>query len=163
MAGTGIGGEPYYEAERWNGFLSNFGLTYDQAWNTMIHEDVSTTVNSNHPLFKHVNTIYYSNGNGVRDLDSNNSNQKIIFKEQGTGNGLFGVYANSGHYQYQVNAVDPDRDLLTYSLDQAPTGMQIDASTGLITWENNDWDWTEKLDVTVKVRDEDGGSDNQSL
>ena len=37
--------------------------------------------------------------------------------------------------------------------------MTIDASTGLITWQNNDWDWTEKLDVTVKVRDELGGTD----
>jgi RHS repeat-associated protein len=37
-------------------------------------------------------------------------------------------------YQYQVQAHDPNGDTITYSLDTAPTGMQIDATTGLLTW-----------------------------
>jgi hypothetical protein len=37
-------------------------------------------------------------------------------------------------YSYDVNAVDPENDTLTYSLDAAPDGMGINASTGLITW-----------------------------
>ncbi len=39
-------------------------------------------------------------------------------------------------YTYDVNAADPDiGDTLTYSLTTKPTGMTIDASTGLIQWK----------------------------
>ncbi len=39
-------------------------------------------------------------------------------------------------YTYDVNAADPDiGDKLTYSLTIKPTGMTIDASTGLIQWK----------------------------
>jgi large repetitive protein len=37
-------------------------------------------------------------------------------------------------YSYAVQASDVDGDLLTYSLTTAPTGMTINASTGLIQW-----------------------------
>jgi hypothetical protein len=37
-------------------------------------------------------------------------------------------------YVYVVDAVDPNGDLLSYSLERAPVDMQIDAVTGLITW-----------------------------
>ena len=37
-------------------------------------------------------------------------------------------------YSYDVNASDANGDTLTYSLTQAPTGMTINASTGLIAW-----------------------------
>lgn len=37
-------------------------------------------------------------------------------------------------YQYDVNAVDADADPITYSLDQAPDGMSIDPTSGLIGW-----------------------------
>jgi hypothetical protein len=37
-------------------------------------------------------------------------------------------------YYYDVDAVDPDNDNLTYWLSQAPDGMTIDAKTGLIKW-----------------------------
>ncbi len=38
-------------------------------------------------------------------------------------------------YAYQVTASDPDvGDVLTFTLPTAPTGMAINASTGLITW-----------------------------
>lgn len=37
-------------------------------------------------------------------------------------------------YSYDVNAIDPDEDVLAYSLIEAPNNMAIDASTGLITW-----------------------------
>jgi PGF-pre-PGF domain-containing protein len=38
-------------------------------------------------------------------------------------------------YQYDVNAIDYDNDVLTYSLKKSPRTMQIDPSTGLITWK----------------------------
>ena len=37
-------------------------------------------------------------------------------------------------YSYDVNATDANGDTLTYSLDNAPVGMGINAATGLITW-----------------------------
>jgi RHS repeat-associated protein len=39
-------------------------------------------------------------------------------------------------YQYQVVANDPENNQITYALATAPTGMVIDASTGLITWNS---------------------------
>ena len=50
-------------------------------------------------------------------------------------------------YSYSARAVDPDGDLLTYSLGHAPAGMAVDPVSGLLTWtpreeapdeENND-------------------------
>ena len=37
-------------------------------------------------------------------------------------------------YVYDVDAVDPERQAITYILDLAPDGMEIDPATGLITW-----------------------------
>ncbi|OUL29670.1 hypothetical protein BV378_05730, partial [Nostoc sp. RF31YmG] len=40
-------------------------------------------------------------------------------------------------YNYQVVATDPDAgDRLTYQLLSSPTGMSIDSTTGLLTWNN---------------------------
>lgn len=38
-------------------------------------------------------------------------------------------------YRYDVDAIDFDNDVLTYSLIQAPRGMNIDSNSGLITWK----------------------------
>lgn len=37
-------------------------------------------------------------------------------------------------YQYQVRVDDPDGDPLTYSLETAPKGMEIDPNSGLLSW-----------------------------
>ena len=37
-------------------------------------------------------------------------------------------------YLYQVEARDPDGDLLVYRLDKAPAGMAINPTTGLVAW-----------------------------
>lgn len=37
-------------------------------------------------------------------------------------------------YQYQVQVDDPDGDPLTYTLETAPKGMQIDPTSGLLSW-----------------------------
>jgi hypothetical protein len=38
-------------------------------------------------------------------------------------------------FSYRMVAEDPDDDPLEFSLDKAPEGMNIDPSTGSITWE----------------------------
>jgi beta-lactam-binding protein with PASTA domain len=37
-------------------------------------------------------------------------------------------------YTYDADAIDPDGDVLIYSLSQAPTGMTINSTTGLVSW-----------------------------
>jgi RHS repeat-associated protein len=38
-------------------------------------------------------------------------------------------------YRYDVNATDPNEDILTYKLLTSPDGMSIDSRTGLISWD----------------------------
>ena len=38
-------------------------------------------------------------------------------------------------YQYQLEGLDPDEDVLFWSLLQAPTGMVIDGETGVLSWQ----------------------------
>jgi hypothetical protein len=56
-----------------------------------------------------------------------------------------------GLYQYAVIAIDADEDPLTYALTAAPSGMQIDAVSGLVEWTP-----TVPGDVTVQVEVNDG-------
>ena len=65
-------------------------------------------------------------------------------------------------YSHQINATDPDGDSLTYSLKKAPSGMRIDSSSGLITWDVTS-DFTGKASFTVAVADGHGGEVTQDL
>lgn len=68
-------------------------------------------------------------------------------------------------YHYQVKVADPEvpfGDLLTYSLTQAPAGMTIDASSGLISWLPTGSDPRTSA-VEVRVEDSRGLSDGQSF
>ncbi len=67
-----------------------------------------------------------------------------------------------GHnYVYQVEASDPEGDALHYSLLSAPAGMQINATTGRITWTPATVDEGTHL-VTVEVGDSVGGGAQQT-
>ena len=57
---------------------------------------------------------------------------------------------------YQVKAYDPDQDVLSYSLVEAPENMIIDKSSGVIKWEIKKED-TGKRSVKVKISDGNGG------
>ena len=46
------------------------------------------------------------------------------------GGGIWGY--NFNNYQYDINAADPENDLITYYLTQAPLGMTINSTNGLI-------------------------------
>jgi len=63
-------------------------------------------------------------------------------------------------YGYAVRAHDPDKDPLIFGLRKGPAGMEIDSTSGLITW------LPEKLGkypVTVTVTDQNGEWDLQSF
>ncbi|MCL1475904.1 choice-of-anchor C family protein, partial [Argonema antarcticum] len=65
-------------------------------------------------------------------------------------------------YSYQVKALDPDNNPLRYSLVKAPTGMTVDANTGLLFWDKP-LASPEPKDITVQVQDGFGGIDTQSF
>ncbi|HML77906.1 putative Ig domain-containing protein, partial [Geobacter sulfurreducens] len=62
-------------------------------------------------------------------------------------------------YRYDVNAVDPNNDALTYRLVQRPSRMTINSSTGLISWTPED---SGSYAVTVEVADAKGLKATQS-
>lgn len=64
-------------------------------------------------------------------------------------------------YRYDVDANDQDNDTLTYSLTASPSGMTIDAQSGLINWTPTA-DQIGAQSVTVGVTDGKGGSDSQT-
>jgi hypothetical protein len=65
-------------------------------------------------------------------------------------------------YSYQVVAKDLDNDQLTFSLDNPPEGMTIDAKTGLVSWSLTGIA-PGKYPIKVVVRDPDGGEDSQEF
>ena len=65
-------------------------------------------------------------------------------------------------YSYQVKAVDPDGDTLSYALKSAPQGMTIDQATGLIRW-NIPASFQGKASFTVSVNDGFGGEAKQDF
>jgi VCBS repeat-containing protein len=63
------------------------------------------------------------------------------------------VATEDAAYSYDVNATDPDAgDTLTYSLTTAPTGMTINASSGVISWTPTNAQ-VGANSVTVRVQD----------
>lgn len=68
-------------------------------------------------------------------------------------------------YEYKVTAIDedPTNDKLTFSLTTSPTGMVIDPTLGVIRWVPDNSFANQKVSVTVKVSDGQGGSDTQSF
>lgn len=65
-------------------------------------------------------------------------------------------------YRYDVRAVDPDGQAITYALAAGPSGMRIDAQTGTLLWVPQTAPAT-PVDVRVTATDERGGRDEQSF
>ena len=63
-------------------------------------------------------------------------------------------------YEYDVNAIDPNNDPITYWLIQGPSGMTINTQSGLIQWEP-----TKKQEgkyyIIIEARDDKQGSIQQ--
>ncbi|WP_287080135.1 MULTISPECIES: putative Ig domain-containing protein [unclassified Microcystis] len=70
--------------------------------------------------------------------------------------------STSQKYTYDVNAIDPDKDILTYSLVNAPQGMSIDNLTGEIIWDT-EGKTVGNYNVSVKVTDNLGGVDTEEF
>ncbi|MGE4071006.1 MAG: putative Ig domain-containing protein [Lysobacterales bacterium] len=72
-----------------------------------------------------------------------------------------GAFLNQS-FSLQLLATDPDLDPLQYSLTQAPTGMSINAASGLISWIPTSLTQGSES-VSVAVIDGRGGSDSASF
>lgn len=69
---------------------------------------------------------------------------------------------DSTGYRYQLQAVDPDDDMLRYRLEDAPVGMSVDETTGLITWEITPAHAGENI-IRIVVSDPDGAETAQEF
>lgn len=65
-------------------------------------------------------------------------------------------------YRYDVDAIDPDSDPLTYSLLTAPQGMSIDSASGVITWDTIT-QAPGNYTVSVQTADGRGGTNTQTF
>ncbi|BAY62588.1 YD repeat protein [Calothrix brevissima NIES-22] len=70
--------------------------------------------------------------------------------------------AQNQNYIYDVNAIDADKDKLTYSLISAPAKMTINPDTGEIIWDTTN-QALGNYNVKVRVEDSRGGVDNQEF
>lgn len=67
-----------------------------------------------------------------------------------------------GIFVYGVQAVDDDKDSLKYVLDTAPSGMNIDKDTGMISWPVTP-DVTGTHRIRIVVQDGQGGTASQDF
>lgn len=63
-------------------------------------------------------------------------------------------------YQYQAAALDPDNDSLAFEKLAGPSGLIINSTTGLVTW-NTAGQVAGPQDVTIRVRDPKGSFSDQ--
>jgi membrane-bound inhibitor of C-type lysozyme len=63
-------------------------------------------------------------------------------------------------YNVQATDIDPTEDVLTFTLNTYPTGMELDPATGELTWTPTN-DQVGPNNVGVIVSDGNGGSDTQ--
>ncbi|MCK5251851.1 MAG: hypothetical protein KAQ96_02835, partial [Thermoplasmata archaeon] len=65
------------------------------------------------------------------------------------------------HYEWDAEAEDPEGDDITFSLVSGPEGAQMDASTGVLTWDPpaDDRDRTENVEFVVRVSDDEFQTD----
>jgi len=66
-------------------------------------------------------------------------------------------------YTYDVEAYDPDGDILTYSLTQGPSWLSIDSQTGLVSGTAPEVDEDTGFDIIVRVSDTEGAFDTQTF
>ena len=86
-----------------------------------------------------------SNDSKTVNIVVNNVNRAPVF----TSSPITQTFVNEA-YTYDVNANDPDGDVLIYWLDTAPEGMVINSTSGLISWLPTQ---TGTFSVVVKVSD----------
>ncbi|BAY25488.1 hypothetical protein NIES2100_52940 [Calothrix sp. NIES-2100] len=98
MAGTGVGGSQQ-EAERWNTFLNAFGLKLLGQYNGISGKQA---VNSSHPIFAGVKSLYHNNGNSIVDLAPESPENQLVLTHA-NGQGLIAVFEGKQVKPAQIN------------------------------------------------------------
>ncbi len=101
----------------------------------------------------------------VTPYDGERYGQPVVFERE-IGN-MPPMISSDGRYSFSggvftcpMHATDPDGDTLTWSLREAPSGMTIDAPTGLVTWRVPS-DFAGKTSFTACASDGHGGRSTQ--
>ncbi len=66
-------------------------------------------------------------------------------------------------YSYRARAIDPEQTLVTYSLVKGPAEMNIDSSTGQVSWEPETSDAGRNDSITIRAHDLSGQTSEQSF
>ncbi|UCG68634.1 MAG: tandem-95 repeat protein, partial [Thermoplasmata archaeon] len=107
-------------------------------------------------------TILVSDGNSGTDTQSYNISVADANDEPTITSTAPTTAMEDTQYSYVVEVLDPDNDILDFSLTTSPSGMTIDSATGLILWTPTN-DQVGSNNVIVQVLDGNGGSDTQSF
>jgi YD repeat-containing protein len=132
------------------------GMTVDAATGVLVWQPRSELLGTHDVMLK------AADGRGGVDLlffriNVTPPNKKPLITSQPT------AEASSGRsYQYQVRALDGDGDPISYSLETAPTGMTLSATTGLLTWTPTAGQ-VGTQSVTLTASDGKGGIDTQTF
>lgn len=95
MGGTGgLGYNGNYaqtEADAWNPFLNTFGLGFEVVYNTL---NVSSEINSTHPIFSGVDHLLNLAGNDTLDISISDELAQVLVTDV-NGHGLYAVYESA--------------------------------------------------------------------
>lgn len=89
--GTGWGGSAA-EANQWNTFLNSFGLGFGTSYNGV---GGNIAINSAHPIFSNVDSLYQNNGNDTLELVATDPQTQILVSQNG--HGLYAVYESTSN------------------------------------------------------------------
>ena len=78
------------EAEAWNPFLNAFGLAFAPDYNNIVG---NITINSSHPIFTNVSSLYQGGGSDIFDITPSDLNSQVLVTFDG--HGLYAVYDSS--------------------------------------------------------------------
>ena len=93
----GYGGDPVLEAAAWNPFLNEFGLAFSTVYDA--GSGTFDPVDTDHPIFNGVDGLFQSVGQGIIDLDNNDSRAQTYLNFLTSGDETRGRYAT-----YQIPA-----------------------------------------------------------
>ncbi len=91
------------------------------------------------------------------------ANRSPVFVTQpGLGTTRSSAVSPGNGFVYGAQATDPDGDALTYALIAGPQGLDIDETTGLVTWQTTGSD-TGNYSIIIQATDSEGATTVQSF
>ncbi len=134
----------FHNSIRWNSFTDyDFSLTYHPGEFTITVKQGATVLSS----ITLQDDTFPSGGFGFYNYSQNAVRYRDFTREA----------LASREYIYNVQAVDPDGDAITYTLLDGPDGMTLDAATGQLTWQTTSQD-AGTYPILIQVADPAGAT-----